>query len=218
MLKNLRDPVSGLSHLGTAVFAAFGAIALLVWGRDDLGKQVALLIYGISLVLMFASSASYHLVNSSSQVVQNLRKLDHSAIYLLIAGTYTPICVYYFSDAWRWGILGAVWSMALVGVIIKLFVIKAPRWLTAGVYLVMGWMGLLAVREMLLFVPPPALVWLLVGGVFFTVGALIYITKKPDPYPGVFGFHEIWHIFVILGCLSHFIMIAAYVALPRLIN
>ncbi len=215
MLKNLRDPFSGLSHLVSAVFAFFGAIALLVWGQGDIVKQAALLIYGISLVLMFGSSAAYHMANTNPQVVQRLRKLDHLAIYLLIAGTYTPICVQFLEGRWRWGILGAVWGMAVAGVIVKLFVINAPRWLTAGVYLVMGWMALLAGREMLFSVPSPALAWIFAGGLLFTIGAVIYITKRPDPLPGVFGFHEIWHIFVTLGCLSFFVVIAAYVAIPN---
>jgi len=217
VLKNIRDPFSGLSHLISAVFAFLGAIALLIWGWGDIGKQAALLIYGISLVLMFGSSAAYHMASASPRVIQRLRKLDHLAIYLLIAGTYTPICVQFLEGTWRWAILGAVWGMALVGVIVKLFVINAPRWLTAGVYLVMGWMAILAGREMLVSVPAPALAWIFAGGLLFTVGAVIYITKKPDPLPGVFGFHEIWHIFVTLGCLSFFIAIAVYVAIPKLI-
>jgi hemolysin III len=161
---------------------------------------------------MFSSSAAYHLVKSKPQVIQALRKLDHSAIYLLIAGTYTPVCLHFFSGAWRWGMLGTVWGMALVGIVVKLFVINAPRWLTAGVYLLMGWLAVLAIQPMLAGIPPAALVWLLLGGLFFTIGAVIYITRRFNFVPGVFGFHEVWHIFVIMGCLSHFILIAAYVA------
>ncbi len=102
------------------------------------------------------------------------------------------------------------WALAGIGV--KLFVVKAPRGITAGVYLVMGWLAVLAIKEMLLVMPPGALAWLLVGGCFFTMGAVVYIAKRPDFFPGIFGFHEVWHIFVILGCLSHFIVVAAYVA------
>jgi len=208
----LRDPVSGLTHLGAALAAAIGLGVLLYLGRSSLPKQVALLIYGCSLVLMFSSSAAYHLVKSKPQVIQTLRKLDHLAIYLLIAGTYTPVCLHFFSGAWRWGMLGTVWGMALVGIVVKLFVINAPRWLTAGVYLLMGWLAVLAIQPMLAGIPPAALVWLLLGGLFFTIGAVIYITCRFNFVPGVFGFHEVWHIFVILGCLSHFILIAAYIA------
>ena len=143
-----------------------------------------------------------------------LRKLDHSAIYLLIAGTYTPICIHYFTGFWRWGVLAIIWSMAIAGVVVKVFVIRAPRWLTAVIYLVMGWLCLMGIRVMLATMPMSALIWLLLGGIFFSVGAIVYVTKRPNLYPGVFGFHELWHIFVILGCLCHFIVVAAYVAPP----
>jgi len=161
---------------------------------------------------MFSASAAYHLVKSKPQVMLWLRKLDHSAIYLLIAGTYTPICVHFFTGFWRWGILAIIWSMALAGIGVKLFIIRAPRWLTAGIYLLMGWLGVIAIREMLRAMPVGALVWLLAGGILFTVGALVYVLKRPNFFPGIFGFHEVWHIFVILGCLAHFILVAAYVA------
>ncbi len=212
MFEKLRDPVSGLTHLGAAIAAAVGLVVLLYLGRGNTLKEVSLLVYGISLVLMFLASALYHMIKSRPEVIQRLRKFDHSAIYLLIAGTYTPICLHFFSGFWRWGLLGIIWGMALAGIGVKLFVIKAPRWVTAGIYLLMGWLAISAIREMLQSMPVSALVWLLVGGLFFTVGAVVYITKKPDFWPGIFGFHEVWHIFVILGCLSHFILVAAFIA------
>lgn len=132
-----------------------------------------------------------------------MRKLDHSAIYLLIAGTYTPICLTFFTGFWRGGMLAIIWSLALIGIVVKIFVIHAPRWLTAGIYLLMGWLSIAAIRQILAALPAGGLFWPVLGGLFFTVGALIYVLKKPDPWPGVFGFHEIWHIFVILGVLSH---------------
>ncbi len=212
MFEKLRDPVSGLTHLGAAIAAAVGLVVLLYLGRGNTLKEVSLLVYGISLILMFLASALYHMIKSRPEVIQRLRKFDHSAIYLLIAGTYTPICLHFFSGFWRWGLLGIIWGMALAGIGVKLFVIKAPRWVTAGIYLLMGWLAISAIREMLQSMPVSALVWLLVGGLFFTVGAVVYITKKPDFWPGIFGFHEVWHIFVILGCLSHFILVAAFIA------
>jgi hemolysin III len=208
----LREPVNGLTHLAAAVMAAVGLVVLLYLAYGALPEQVAILIYGSSLVLMFSASATYHLVKTNPRGTLWLRKLDHSAIYLLIAGTYTPICVHFFEGFWRWGILTIIWSMALAGIGVKLFIIRAPRWLTAGIYLLMGWLAMIAIREMLRSMPLGALAWLLAGGIFFSVGALVYIFKRPNFIPGVFGFHEVWHIFVILGCLAHFILIAAYVA------
>jgi hemolysin III len=212
MKDRFRDPVSGLTHLGAAVLATIGLGIMLWLGRDNLMKEISLLVYGISVILLFSASATYHLVKASPQIIQRLRKMDHSAIYLLIAGSYTPICLHFFEGFWRWGLLGIIWSMALIGIIVKLFVINAPRWVSAGIYLVMGWLSVMAVQEMLRAMPVGALVWLVLGGLFYTIGAVIYITKKMDFYPGVFGFHEVWHIFVILGSLSHFIVIAVFIA------
>lgn len=214
MAPKLREPVNGLMHLTAAILALLGLVWLLILAHDNLLKVVALLIYGLSLVLMFSSSAAYHLVDAGPRSMLLLRKLDHTAIYALIAGTYTPICLHFFSGFWAWGVLAIVWALALGGIVLKLFVIKTPRGLTAGIYLAMGWLSIMAIRQMLLFMPVGALVWLLLGGLFFTVGAVVYISKKPVLFPGVFGFHEVWHIFVVLGCLSHFIFMAAYVAPP----
>jgi hemolysin III len=141
-----------------------------------------------------------------------LRKFDHSAIYLLIAGTYTPVCFNLFHGFWQWGLLGIVWGLALTGIGVKLVFIHAPRWLTAGVYVVMGWLCMLGAGEMLRVLPAGALAWLLAGGLIYTFGAVVYVTKILDFVPGKFGFHEVWHIFVILGALAHFIAIAVYVA------
>lgn len=212
LFKKLREPVSGLTHLAAALLAVPGVVLLLLLSRGDIAKQLTLLLYGLGLVLMFSSSASYHLVQSTPRVILGLRKLDHAAIYVMIAGTYTPVCFYYLTGAWRWSLLATIWFLALVGIGVKLFVIKAPRWVTAGIYLVMGWLAIVAIQDILLRMPPPAVAWLLAGGIFFTLGAVIYIIKWPNLFPKVFGFHELWHIFVILGGLSHFIMIAAFIA------
>ena len=212
MFKSMREPVSGLTHFFAAIASAFGLVTLLIIGQGDGSKQLSLLIYGISLFLMFSASAAYHLLNGKPGLIQVLRKLDHSAIYVLIAGTYTPICFIQFTGFWRWGMLAIIWSLAVAGVTGKIIVINGPRWLTAGIYLIMGWLSLLASREMILILPLGALIWLFLGGIFFTVGAVVYITKAMNFVPGVFGFHETWHLFVILGCLCHFVAILAYVA------
>jgi len=218
MFTKMREPVSGLTHFFAAIVAGFGLVALLIIGRGDSYKQLSLLIYGISLLLMFSASAAYHLIPGSPKLTLALRKLDHSAIYILIAGTYTPICLNQFSGFWRWGLLAIIWGLALAGVTGKIIMINAPRWLTAGLYLLMGWLSLMAIREMIIVLPVGALIWLFLGGVFFTIGATVYIMQIMNFVPGVFGFHEAWHVFVILGCLCHFIVIMAYIApIPRVI-
>lgn len=212
----LREPVSGLTHFCGAIGAAFGLAALLIMGHDSMVKAVSLVIYGISLILMFSASSAYHLVTASPKVIGALRKIDHSAIFVLIAGSYTPLCLNFFHGFWQWGLMAIVWGMAVIGIIVKLFVINAPRWVSAGIYLVMGWLSALAIPEMVSSMPINALFGLLLGGIFFTLGAIVYIFRKPDIYPGIFGFHEVWHIFVILGCACHFIVMALYVA-PQMI-
>jgi hemolysin III len=212
MLDRLREPVNGLTHLAAAAAAIGGLLLLQLLARGGWSERLALAIYGLTLIGMFSASAIYHLARVGPAALERLRKADHATIYLLIAGTYTPICLRYFAGFWRWGLLAIIWGMALVGIIIKLFMIRAPRGLTAGIYLVMGWMAVGGLGEMLRTMPAGALAWLFTGGLFFTVGAVIYIAKRPNLKPGIFGFHELWHIFVILGAFSHFVLVAAYVA------
>lgn len=205
--KKLRDPVSGLTHLSAAILALIGLVILLImtWGEE--AKLISSLIYGISLILLFAASATYHMTIAKPKVIAVLRKVDHAAIYLLIAGTYTPFCINAFSGFWKWGLLGIIWGLALIGIGIKVFLINVPRWVNAGVYLIMGWLVIAAMREMLNTLSPATLTWLIVGGLIYTLGAVIYITKKLDFKPGVFGFHEVWHIFVMLAAAAHYISV-----------
>jgi hemolysin III len=212
MLKKLREPVNGLTHLGAAVAAGIGLIILLVIGWGNIGKTISLTVYGISLILLFAASAIYHMVRARPSILNNLRKLDHSAIYILIAGTYTPFCFNLFTGFWQWGMLILIWGLAIIGVAVKLLWMDAPRWLYTGVYIAMGWLALLGSKELLATLPAGAIAWLLIGGITFTVGAIIYATKSFNFFPGKFGFHEVWHIFVILGALAHFIGILVYIA------
>jgi hemolysin III len=211
-MKRFRDPVSGFTHLGAAIAAFIGLGLLLIIARENLWKQFSLMVYGFSLTLMFSASAAYHLPKARPQVILWLRKLDHAAIYLLIAGTYTPICLNMFTGFWKWGMLAIVWSFALIGILIKMFFINSPRWASAAVYMIMGWLAVIAMGEIITTMPAGAIFWLVAGGLVFSLGAVVYATKIMNFKPGVFGFHESWHIFVILGCLCHFILIALYVA------
>jgi len=212
MLSKLREPVNGLTHLVAAAIALVGLVILVALGWGQPGKVISLVIYGISLVTLFLASGLYHSVIATPRVLQRLRKFDHSAIFLLIAGTYTPICINLLEGFWKWGLLGIVWGLALTGIGVKSFFINAPRWATAGVYILMGWLSILGIREILDAMPVGAITWLVAGGLIYTLGAVVYITKRMDFLPDVFGFHEVWHIFVILGALAHFIMIATYIA------
>lgn len=211
MQKNIREPFNTLSHFLAAIAALFGTIYLVVQSRSDLNLWLAFLVYGSSLVILFMASSMYHFSNGSEARLLKLRKFDHAAIYLLIAGSYTPICIYFFRGFWQWGLLAIIWALAFLGIIVKMFIIHAPRWVTAGVYLVMGWLSIVGLNEIITSMPIGAIVWLVIGGLFYTVGAVIYMTKKMNFVPGIFGFHEIWHIFVILGASSHFILMAKFI-------
>jgi hemolysin III len=214
MFSKLREPVNGLTHLGGAIAALFGQIALLIVGWSSTAKVVSLLVYGLSLIALFSASATYHLTKAKPAILQTLRKLDHSAIYLLIAGTYTPFCINAFTGFFRWGLLAIIWTIALAGIVVKIFYVKAPRWLNAAVYVVMGWLCISAVGQMPATLAVSTMVWLITGGVVYTLGAFIYSTKIFNFVPGKFGFHEVWHIFVLLGALAHFISVMLLLIRP----
>jgi len=201
-----KDPASGLSHLVGAVLSVIGLIALLHVGiaNHDVWQIVSFAIFGGSLILLYSASATYHLLNVSVRAEVVLRKLDHIMIFVLIAGTYTPICLIKLRGPAGYAMLTVVWSLAVAGVFFKVFYLNAPRWAYTGVYLLMGWMSLFIMVPLARAVGFRSLLWLLVGGAFYSLGAVIYGLKKPNLIPGWLGFHEIFHVFIIMGSLSHF--------------
>lgn len=209
MLKKLREPVNSLTHWGGAILALFGLIALLIvgWTHGTPAKAISLAIYGGSLIFLFSASATYHMVRVKDKALEVFRKIDHSAIYVLIAGTYTPFCVNAFTGFWKWGMLSVIWSLAAIGITVKIFYIRAPRWLNAGIYVVMGWLSLATAGQMLAHLPVWVLTFLIIGGVTYTLGAVVYMTKLFNFKPGVFGFHEVWHIFVLLAAAFHYVAV-----------
>ncbi|MFZ5880771.1 MAG: PAQR family membrane homeostasis protein TrhA [Chloroflexota bacterium] len=207
MFRKLREPVNSLTHWGGAVLAVIGLVALLIVGWSTPAKVISLAIYGGSLIFLFSASATYHMVQAKDKALEIFRKVDHAAIYVLIAGTYTPFCINAFTGFWKWGMLGIIWSLAVIGIAVKIFYIRAPRWLNAGIYIVMGWLSLATAGQMLAHLPAWVLTWLIVGGVTYTLGAVVYMTRIFNFKPGVFGFHEVWHIFVLLAALFHYIAV-----------
>jgi hemolysin III len=207
MFKKLREPVNSLTHWAGAILALSGLIALLILGWGTAVKVISLVIYGLSLIFLFSASATYHMVQAKDKALEIFRKIDHAAIYCLIAGTYTPFCVNAFSGFWQWGLLSIIWSLAFIGIVVKVFYIRAPRWLNAGIYLLMGWLCIAAIGQMPAVLPVWVMSWLFIGGVIYTFGAIVYITKIFNFIPGVFGFHEIWHIFVMLAAAAHFVAV-----------
>ena len=208
-----RPRLRGVFHQ-YAFFAALVAGAALVAAADTLREQVAMWIYGAALASMFGVSALYHRVTWRSPEVRKwMRRLDHSTILLLIAGTYTPFALLAFDGTVADVILIVVWSGAAAGLVLNLLWVDAPTWVTAIVFIALGWVGAVAVPELLEFGIAPA-VLVFAGGALYTVGALAYAFKRPNPHPHIFGYHEIFHLLVVGAAITHFVAIAGYV-LPQ---
>jgi hemolysin III len=208
-MNRFREPASGFSHLVGAVLALVGLIFLLYNGikNQNVWQIVSFSIFGASAILLYSTSAIYHLVKASEKVITLLRKLDHMMIFVLIAGTYTPICLTLLRGKIGYIALAILWSMTFMGIFFKIFFINAPRWLYTGIYLIMGWMAVFIIVPIYKVTGIGAVLWLFIGGVFYTIGGVIYGLKKPNLIPRVLGFHEIFHIFIILGTVSHYFMI-----------
>lgn len=201
--KYIREPVNGLTHGFGALLALVGLGFMLYDSLYDMNRTIAFSIFGVSMVLLYTSSSLYHSVRAQEKTLELLRKLDHSMIYVLIAGSYTPVCVLALESPWKWILLITVWTLAVVGVI-KKFLWKAPRWISTLMYLAMGWLAVVMFPALWNSLPGAFLGWIIMGGLAYTIGAIIYGFKKPDPIPEWFGFHEIWHLFVMAGTFSHF--------------
>jgi hemolysin III len=207
----IREPFNGASHLLGLLLAGAGTIALLRMAQGA-WELAAFSIYGATLILLYGSSTLYHSLPLPDRPLRALRKLDHIAIYFLIAGTYTPVGLITLEGPLGWTLLGAVWLIALAGIPFKLFFLDAPVWLSTCTYLFMGYLALVALVPLAEAVSLPGLFWLVAGGVAYTVGAVIYTCRRPDPFPGWFGHHEIWHVLVLVGSGCHFAFIVNHVA------
>jgi hemolysin III len=211
----IKDPVSGFSHLAGAILsvAALAVLVFLSAINATAWHVVSFSIYGGAMILLYAASAAYHLIPLNEKGTRALKKLDHVMIFMMIAGTYTPFCLIPLRGGWGWTIFGIVWGFAIVGIFFKIFYINAPRFLSTGIYLAMGWISIVAIYPIVKHVPFGGVVWLAAGGLFYTVGAIVYALKRPNPWPNVFGFHEIWHIFVLAGSFCHFMVMLLYIRL-----
>ena len=208
-----REPVNGFTHLFGALISAIGLISMLIKVSFNGGSTAALsgaLVFGISLICLYTASSIYHLVNGTDKLLSFLRKLDHSMIFVLIAGTYTPVCLMCLNGNLRIGILIGIWTLALAGIVFKMFWFNAPRWISTIAYIGMGWIALFIFSPLSKALPTIAFFWLILGGVLYTIGGVMYGLKRPN-ISDKFGFHELFHIFILLGSLSHFILIFNYI-------
>lgn len=201
-----QEKISVYSHLAGIVAAIAGTVYLISAVRASAAHVAVAVVYGFSVILLFSASATYHALKQSENEVSIWRTLDHSAIFFMIAGTYTPVCYVYLSGYWRWSVILLQWALVITGLFLKFFYLKAPRYFSTAIYLLMGWIGIVAIKEFFTTMPLNAVFYLFAGGVSFTVGAIFYAVKKPGLWPG-FGFHEIFHLFVLLGGLFHYLLV-----------
>lgn len=216
-MKKIKDPVSGISHLIGAVLSVIGLVFLIVYSAkygEGAWDVVSFTIFGVGLILLYTFSALYHMLNIGEKGTKVFRKFDHMMIYVLIAASYTPICLGPIRGPLGFSILGVVWGLAILGIILTAVWLQAPRWLTTSIYIAMGWLVIIMAYPLLTTFKELnalySLIWLLVGGIFYTIGGVIYGLKKAPFTTKHFGFHEIFHIYVLLGSICQYWFIFRY--------
>lgn len=212
----IREPGSALTHFIAMLLALCAAVPLLVRAAVHSGVKslTAMTVFMISMVLLYAASTIYHSVNCSGRILRIFRKMDHMMIFILIAGTYTPVCLLTLPKPSGLMLLAAVWGIALVGIFIKGFWITCPKWFSSVLYITMGWSCLSVLGQLFSLLPLHAFLWLLAGGLIYTAGGIIYALRLPlfDARHPMFGLHEIFHLFVMAGSLCHFVFMFCYLA------
>lgn len=199
-----KDPVSASTHFAGFLLAMLGAIILLVASSSSVPKLIAMAIYGVGLVGVFFASSVYHFFDFGERWNKWLKRLDHSAIFLMIGGSYVPIVTHTLEGPWRTTMLTLVAAIAVGGILLKMLWIDAPTWLGVTLYLAMGWLVVLPAQDIFSQMTSGMLLWLIIGGLSYTVGAFVYALQWPDPWPEKFGHHEIWHLFVLFGAAAHY--------------
>jgi hemolysin III len=207
----VKPRLRGVSHQ-YAFFVALAAGASLVVLARGGEARAAVAVYALSLCAMFGASALYHRIDWRPRPRAWLRRLDHSMIFVLVAGTYTPFAVLVLAPALGWTLLAVVWGGAIAGVVLTLVWVDAPRWLTAALYVALGWVALAGMPQLLDRAGVAAVALLATGGILYTIGAVVYARRRPDPVPPVFGYHEVFHVLVIAAAAVHFAAVAAYAA------
>ncbi|WP_121605625.1 hemolysin III family protein [Virgibacillus sp. Bac332] len=214
MCIHIREPINGLTHLFGAVLSFAGLLALVIKATATTDSSLAIaavIVFGISMTLLYAASATYHMVIARDQVIAFLRRIDHSMIYVLIAGTYTPFCLISLQGTLGWALFMIVSTLAVLGVVFKLVWFHSPRWLSTSLYIGMGWIVVFFSSSLAPIINTSGMILLVLGGVFYTIGGIIYGLKPKILSFKHMGFHEIFHIFILIGSLFHFICVYGYV-------
>ena len=215
---HMKDPGSAITHFIAMVLSILAATPLLLKSYRDTGhftiNSLSLAIFIVSMILLYAASTIYHTLDISPKINRMLRKVDHMMIFILIAGTYTPVCMLVLGDRTGWIMLALVWGIAAAGILINALWITCPKWFSSMIYISMGWVCVLAFGKIIAALPRQAFGWLLAGGIIYTAGGVIYAMKLPifNQKHRYFGSHEIFHLFVMGGSLCHYIMMYAFVA------
>ncbi len=210
----LREPINGFTHLAGAILSFIGLIALVIkttLNNPSVVALTAVIIFGISMILLYAASATYHLVVSTDKVISFLRRLDHAMIFLLIAGSYTPFCLIALKGTTGWVLFSIIIAIAITGICFKLIWFSCPRWLSTSIYVAMGWIAIFLIGPLYKALSSEGIALLVIGGVFYTIGAIIYAVKPKFLKSKYLGYHEIFHIFIMLGTVAHFFCIFKYV-------
>jgi hemolysin III len=208
----VKDPFPGLSHWAGALLSVAGLVLLLSRAAGRPWWQVAgFAVYGGSLVLLYVASALAHSVHCSPEAAARLDRLDYAAIFLLIAGSYTPLCLVTLHGPWGWSLLAAVWATAAFGIAALYITPKNDR-VRVLTYVSMGWLSLFAAGALVRALPTTAILWLIAGGVIYTVGAVVFLTNRPHLWPGRFAAHDLWHCMVLAASGCHFLVIHNFVA------
>ena len=212
----IREPGSAITHFIAMMMAVFATVPLLIKAGIQSGQEnlLAMAIFMGSMILLYGASATYHSVDLTGRSLRIFRKLDHMMIFVLIAGSYTPVCLIVLGGKLGYTLLALVWGIAAVGMLVKAFWITCPKWFSSIIYIAMGWVCLLVFGPLLNTLSTPAFLWLLAGGIIYTVGGVIYALKLPifNSKHKSFGSHEVFHLFVMGGSICHFIFMYLYVA------
>ena len=214
--RHIKDPGSAITHFIGMLMAIFAAIPLLIQAsrEQDSVYLISLTVYAVSMVLLYAASTTYHTFDISKKVNTILKKIDHMMIFVLIAGSYTPICLLVLGGRMGWILLAIVWGFAIAGILIKAFWVFCPKWVSSVLYIGMGWTCVLAFGQMLNGLSRAEFGWLLAGGIIYTIGGIVYALKLSifNSTHRYFGSHEIFHLFVMAGSLCHYIVMYSFVA------